>query len=249
MTTLFGNVSFSADNNLPLQNVAERTGDPNEAIRRNNDKLSREIRVAMPAKVVSFDPLKQTIVAQPLIREKVIDRTTGDVQWVQLPQLLDVPVAFPQGGAFVLTLPVMAGDEVLIIFNDMCIDSWWTSGGIQNWNDRRRHDLSDAIAIPGINSTPNLIPAISTELAELRTKDGSVRLQLGSGGFSVSLDGSTSISSDGSGLTFSYEGNEITLSSTGVHITGTLYINGDLYMGHTHSGVQTGVGVSGPVVP
>lgn len=41
----------------------------------------------------------------------------------------------------------------------------------------------------------------------------------------------------------------IQLQGGSVNITGTLTINGVPYLLHTHSGVQTGGGVSGPVVP
>jgi hypothetical protein len=158
--------------------LTERAPSQDEMMRRFADNLMRQMRVALPARVVSFDASKQTIVAKPLIREKIIDRRTGKIQWLEIPNLLDVPVQFPQAGNFVLTMPIKAGDEVLVVFNDMCIDSWWASGGVQNWNDRRRHDLSDAIAIPGINSVPNVIPGISGNAAELRTKDGQSKVRL-----------------------------------------------------------------------
>lgn len=41
----------------------------------------------------------------------------------------------------------------------------------------------------------------------------------------------------------------IQLQGGNVNITGVLVINGVPYLSHTHSGVQTGGGVSGPVVP
>lgn len=178
--TLFGQIS----NNRfvrPLLNIAERLAGSTEMLRRNNDALSERIRVAMPAKVISFDASKCTIVAQPMIQEKVIDRDTGDVFWVAIPPIQDIPVHFPQAGNFVMTMPVQAGDEVLLIFNDSCIDSWWESGNLSNWVDRRRHDLSDAMAIPGINSVPNVIPNIATDAAELRQKNGTGKVRIGTG--------------------------------------------------------------------
>lgn len=161
-----------------LLNIGERLGNDAEIWQRNNDALSAAIRVAVPAKVVSFDAEKQTIVAQPLIRERVIYRDTGDVEFVDLPQLLDVPVIFMQAGNFALTFPIQEDDEVLIIFADMCIDSWWAQGDIQNWNDRRRHDLSDGIAIVGMNSVPNVIPNIADDAVELRTKEDGAKVRL-----------------------------------------------------------------------
>lgn len=179
----------------PLLNMAQRLPSEIELFLRNNDNLSRTIRVAIPCEVVSFDASKQTIVAQPLIREKIIDRETGAIEWVALPQLVDVPVMFPQAGNFALTMPVQPGDEVTVLFADTCIDAWWQSGGIQNWMDRRRHDLSDGIAILGINSVPNVIENIASDAAELRTKDGTVAVTL-------SDDNSLTIKADGAQAEF-----------------------------------------------
>lgn len=178
---LQGGITYTDSGRRPLANLAERAPDAAEATRRNNDALSASIRVAMPAKVVSWNPEKQTISAQPTIREKIVDRATGTIRWETLPVIPDVPLQFPQGGNFALTFPVKKDDEVLLIFNDLCIDSWWASGGIQNWNDRRRHDLSDAVAILGINSVPEVIPDISTDALELRQKQGSAKVSIDTG--------------------------------------------------------------------
>lgn len=175
--SITGQITNTASS-LPLLNIPQRIPDETEIENRNQDNLSRKIRVGMPCEVVSFDPDKQTVTVQPLIREKVINRQDGSINWVQLPQLVDVPVAFPQGGPFCLTMPIKPGDEVKVSFLDTCIDGWWASGGIQNWMDRRRHDLSDGICEVGINSQPNVIPNISETAAELRSKDGNVKVSL-----------------------------------------------------------------------
>lgn len=246
MTTLFGNISNS-DNRRPIQNIAERAPSPDEADRRMLDHHAAKTRVAIPAKVVSFNATKQTIVAQPLIREKIIDRSTGSIQWIQLPPILDVPVQFDRGGNFVLTVPIQAGDEVLLVFNDMSIDSWWASGGIQNWIDRRRHDLSDAVAIPGIASVPKAISNFSTNSAELRTLDGSVKIKLEADKITL-IEGAQSIEMSSSQILLKFSDNQsIKLSSAGVEITGTLKINGFSYLAHTHADPASGT--TGPVIP
>ena len=90
---------------------------------------------------------------QLAIRERVSqpDGTSADTA---IPMLLDCPVMMPRGGGYALTFPVAAGDECLVIFADSCIDAWWQSGGIQNQLEKRRHDLSDGIVVPGLWSLP-----------------------------------------------------------------------------------------------
>jgi hypothetical protein len=174
--TIFGQVSSRGSR--PLLNIAQRTPDDTEIEERNQSNLSRKIRVAMPCQVVSFDPVKQTISAQPLIREKIVNREDGGISWLDLPLLTDIPVIFPGAGNLVLTMPVKAGDEVEVLFQDMCMDAWFSSGGIQNWMDRRRHDLSDGVCILGLNSQPNVIENFSTDAAELRTRDNTVSVSV-----------------------------------------------------------------------
>ncbi len=271
--TLYGGVSFL--NNGPfdpkqhaLQNLAERSPDPDEILRRNNDNLSRQIRVSIPASVVSFDPVKQTITAQPLIREKLVNRQTGETGFVTLPQILDVPVCFPRAGQYAMTFPVTAGDECLLVFQDTNIDSWYASGGIQNWNDRRSHHITDAVAILGVYSQPSVIEDFNTTDAELRNLAGDIKVKLNASELTAQyrnaqaiLNNSSanvlfanatpnltnSISITSSQITLNFRStNFITLNSTGINITGTLRINGAQYALHTHA-VTTAPGTTGPV--
>jgi hypothetical protein len=69
-------------------------------------------------------------------------------------------------------MPIVKGDECLVVFGDMCIDAWWSLGGVQNQLERRRHDLSDGFAILGTFSQPNVITDYSTTSAQLRSLDG-----------------------------------------------------------------------------
>lgn len=252
--TLTGGISFTAQQR-PIQNIAMRTAHPAEMARRNNDALAAKIRVQLPCQVISWDGEKQTIVAQPLIREKIIDRMTGDIKWIALPQLVDVPVCFPQFGNFILTMPPTPGDEVMVVFTDMAFDSWWTRGGIQNWIDRRRHDLSDGIALIGINSLPNLIQDFADDAAELRTQDGMIKIRIEDEKIILKAENtlieidkdSAKITSEA--ITLTTGTSRIEMTDTSIDITGTLKINGQNYALHTHSGVTTGPGASGPVIP
>lgn len=154
--------------------------------------IKSDIRVALPAKVTSFDPVKQTISCIPTIRELV--NINGEVSYRDLPELLDVPISTPRGGDWVITMPIKAGDECMVIFQDLCIDGWWFRGDIQNWNDLRRHDLSDAIAIFSPWSQPNTIPSYNTEAMEIRSIDGSTKMTFTQG--KVTLIGSLDVNGD-----------------------------------------------------
>lgn len=141
------------------------------------ETVSNNLRVAIPGIIQSFDPVAQTVTVQPAIQERIANPDLTD-SWVTLPLLVDVPVQFPRAGGFSLTFPVRKGDECLLIFGDMCMDGWWSSGGIQNQPDKRRHDLSDAYALLGIWSQPRVLSNYSTTTAQLRTDDGNTYISI-----------------------------------------------------------------------
>lgn len=145
--------------------IAERIGDGEEQQRRTIENTLANARMAIPGQIIGFNASNQTATVQPAIKERVKG------EWVQLPQLLDVPCFFPRAGGHCLTFPVKPGDECLVIFNDMCIDGWWQSGGVQTQIEVRRHDLSDAMALLGVTSVPRAVTEYSTDSVMLRNED------------------------------------------------------------------------------
>ena len=117
----------------------------------NVKNIKKEIRVAIPASIVSVNYKEMTCTCQPLIREN-LQSTNGVTKQVQLPMLVDVPIVYPSSSGFQITFPLSVGDEGLVVFADMCIDAWWQSGGVQNQFEERRHDLSDGFFIPAMMS-------------------------------------------------------------------------------------------------
>jgi hypothetical protein len=145
---------------------------------------------ATPGKVVSFDPVKQTCVIQPTIQEVVLlpppgtpqNSTPGTTQniptTVTIAPIQDVPIFMFRVPGWSITLPIVAGAECLLIFADSCIDGWWQSGQISPPFDRRRHDLSDAIALFGPWSQPKVLGNYSTTSMQIRSDDKTVVIDL-----------------------------------------------------------------------
>lgn len=216
MTTLFGSATFNESPDArPLTGVNERAPQQETIKEAFSAKIKSEIHVSMPAKVVSFDEDKQTAVVQPLVRDKILNRSTGDVGFVKLPIIQDVPVCFPSGGGFTLTMPVGAGDEVLLVFTDTSFDSWWARGDVQNWVDLRRHDLSDAVAVLGMRSKPNVIDSVITDGAELRNDGGDVKVQIKNGQLVLDYKGKT-VTIDDDSMVLTHSGAEIELDEQSI---------------------------------
>ncbi len=160
-----------------MQSIAESTGNQFGLFESMKKKWFTDLRVAVPGIIQSFDPAEQTVTVQPAIKEHVADGE-GNVTEMALPLLLDVPIVFPKSGGFVLTMPINAGDECLVVFSDMCIDGWWAHGDIQIQEEIRRHDLSDAFAILGPCSQVKKLSNYNNNACELRTTDGSQCIEI-----------------------------------------------------------------------
>lgn len=178
-----------------MMSLAERAGDKDEPLRRLFDSIMSSLRVAVPGIIESFDPDTQTATVRVAVREKVLNE--GVTEDVEIPILPDVLVSMPRAGGFVLAVPVKKGDECLVVFGDTCIDSWFQSGGVQDQMDRRRHDLSDAIAIVGLWSQPRALVDFPTDAAQLRTDSGNTMVEVKNGTINV-LAGSVNLSNAGS---------------------------------------------------
>lgn len=162
---------------MQTQGVGERQGQMGEMLRRMNDNMNGQLRVAMPGIVQSFNPNEQTVTVLCAIRERIVG-ADKEIRSMAIPALLDVPIVMPRAGGYAITFPVKAGDECLIIFSDICINAWWALGGVQNMEEYRRHDFSDAIAILGPWSQPNRISGYSTENLEIKSETADAKISI-----------------------------------------------------------------------
>lgn len=183
------------------------------------------IWTAIPGIVTSVDLDAMTCEVQPAI-QAVIEGQDGVQQAVNLPLLLDVPIVFPKGGGFLITMPIAAGDEVLVVFSSRCIDAWWQSGGVQQAMEARMHDLSDGFAIPGPYSQPNVPGGVSASELQIRNEANTARIAIGADG-SVKLVSATGVTVTGN----------LTVSGaiTGGAIVGSSIVTGGINLAtHTH---------------
>jgi hypothetical protein len=142
------------------------------------DNRTSSIRVALPARVESYDATKQAVDVQPLVYDGYYD-ATNTRQTERLPVVTDVPVVFPGAGGFRVTFPVAKGDTVLLVFTSSSIDKWLVLGGEVDPQDDRRHHLSDAIAIPGLRDFAHPLGNAPTSTLSIG-KDGGPTIEIGS---------------------------------------------------------------------
>lgn len=230
----------------------ERYDDPEEALRVAMDGLKSGLWTSMPGIIQSFSASAVTATVQIAIKG-VVHTPDGKAQFVNMPLLVDVPVHFPRGGGCTLTFPVAKGDECLVVFAARCIDGWYQSGGVQAPMEPRIHDLSDGFAFVGFFSQATKISGISTTTAQLRSNDGSTKVELDPTGQIVNV-----VAPGGMTITAP------TLTVTGVlaiqnqqgatnasTFSGSISTTGNVTAGsidlqhHVHTGVTTGSGSTG----
>lgn len=117
----------------------------NEVISTAIETRLLDLHTAMPGQIVSYNSANQSCVVQPCIKKKYEDGTI-----VNIPQITNVPVVFPRAGKAFISLPLKAGDYVLIIFSERAMDLFSNLGGVQDPKDPRKHHITDAIVIPGV---------------------------------------------------------------------------------------------------
>ena len=122
-------------------------------------------------KIVSVDKSKQTVDVQIMSKKRVIN-DTGANELTDYPILTGVPFVVLRGGKSFISLPIDAGDECVLLFNDNELDGWYVSGQSVPDDYDRKHDLSDAVAIVGVGSLVNLIKSY-TDFVELHYSDTS----------------------------------------------------------------------------
>lgn len=141
------------------------------------------LHTALPGRVESYDAASQKATVKPLIQNVELPDEGAEILDV-LPVLHDVPVVFPRTAGFFLSLPVAKGDLVLLVFLERSADLWLHSqGGDTNPVDPRRHDLSDAVAIPGLFPFPRALKNAATDGVKLGgDAANAMRLEITAGG-------------------------------------------------------------------
>lgn len=88
----------------------------------------------------------QTVEIMIQVKRRISGNKTADY-----PLLVDCPYIILQGGGAYLDFPIAVGDYCIVLFNDRNIDNWWSTGNVKEPADKRKHSLSDGMALIGIN--------------------------------------------------------------------------------------------------
>lgn len=122
----------------------EQTPTFSEILRRAQRSNMAEMKVSMPAEIVSYDHKKQMASVRPYFKRKYNDGKTETP-----PIIYNVPVFQPRAGGAFVHVPIKKGHVVQLVFADRSLDGWLSNGKEAAPDDTRMHHISDAVAYPG----------------------------------------------------------------------------------------------------
>ena len=130
-----------------------------ELLEQAKNNAMMDVRVSMPARIVSFDPATKTASVEIGLKMVNADDTQSEY-----PPLVDCPCLFTRGGGFHLMHPYKAGDKGIVLFSDRCFDGWFQAGQVAPPMDFRVHSMSDAYFIGGADCLDDVSPIVGNAM-------------------------------------------------------------------------------------
>ena len=146
-------------------------------------------------------------------------------------------VTVPVFGPEYIRYPIQVGDKGIVLAADVRLGGI-TGLGSGNAGLTPPANLTALVFLPIANA--NWDPPDDPDKLELYGPQGVIIKKKG---------GQAIITVEDNQITIQTSGASIIITDTEVQIVGTLMINGSAYLAHKHSGVSTGTGTSGAVVP
>ena len=166
----------------------------------------KKLYTCLPGIVQFYDETTKRAQVLPAIQ-----RTFTDGSSISMPILVDVPIIFPSGGGFTITMPITNGDSVLIMFSQRGITEF------KKYFDESLPDIDsllsiqDAIAIPGFGAlsiSPNL-----SDGANMQTEDGTNSVSVNNNKVELKL-GANTLDIDNTAMTATIGGATLVLNAT-----------------------------------
>jgi hypothetical protein len=119
-----------------------------------------DVHTAIIGTIVSYDAATQTCTVQPIVKQASKKLETA-LTLRQLPQIQNVPVIFQRGGGYAMTFPLIAGDSVVLLFNEASFAQWRSTGIVSEPGDVKRFALSYPVALPGLAPSARALQSAS----------------------------------------------------------------------------------------
>lgn len=191
-----------------------------------------EVHTCMPGQIVAWDGRYATV-------KPALAKALASGEALAPPNIVRVPVCFPRGmgGKAIISVPLKAGDPVLLHFAERALENWLSSKDDAEPGDPRQFDLSDAFATPVCR--PGAGAAVDTE---------NLVIQLDRASIVIAPDGSVTVTAAAGATITAPDGLTVNADIT---VNGKINASGDVIGSgislatHKHGGVQSGSSTTG----
>lgn len=143
----------------------------NDITRKLIDDSLNNLHTALPAKINKYDPEKMRAEVTLLNKKKL------EGESVEIPPIIEVPVAHFNAGPFVIRPPYKKDDTVQVLFNEKALDKLLISGKPEKVKYTRKHSFDDAVVIQGLKTEQeDDLPAEELESLYIANLDKNVKL-------------------------------------------------------------------------
>lgn len=156
--------------------MKSETATPIDVLNTLKENIFKNLRAICVGIVQEVNYSKQTLKVIPT--EQFVwykDDSTKEVY--DQPPMTNVPYMSLCGGTAGLTFPIAKGDECLLFVCDYDYNSWYLTGEKSIPEQRRRHDISDSIALVGLHNNTRLINPYSSDLKLFRNSSSYMELK------------------------------------------------------------------------
>jgi len=136
------NGSRLAPDTMPRQDL-----ELSDLLRQAVEGFLLDLHTQMRGNVVSYDEATKTCEVKIAAKRPVPDGAGGYVMQ-DIPNIPNVPVAWPSAGGFILHFPLAVGDSVFLTFDEVDVQRWEGNGEVCEPGWLERHGLSCPLAHP-----------------------------------------------------------------------------------------------------
>jgi|TARA_Y100000310_G_C20703455_1_gene832283 hypothetical protein len=114
--------------------------------------LAEQLHTCMPGIITEYDGKQRRATVQPQIKKAYLDGED-----LEYKPITDIPVVSFNAGNAGIRLPEdqHKNQTCLLVFSERALDNWLLKDGVQPPNDPRKFDITDGIAIVGLNNFVN----------------------------------------------------------------------------------------------
>lgn len=167
------------------------TYDLETVLREAMDARVADMHTAIPGKVISYDADKQIVSVQPMVKD--FHHTEAGAMVLRSFPVVQAPVAFLRGSGYFMTVPLAAGDTGMLIFSELPIDRWRSTGQESHPVNARRHGVGNAVFYPGISPRAKALTETGVSDHMVLGKEGGCQIHVKP--TEVNLDGGPSATS------------------------------------------------------